>query len=490
MKKSLRNVLFFSVLLLVFLVYDAYDSGKIHIYTEDEKGTQTVESQKPSGKNKTTAKQKKQTGKKNTDKNIRVLLSTTDFAGVYHAKAGLQGTKGMKVTQSGKTTTYPAGKKLEVSEEQKFGAITVQPLDKGTLQITTITRQKRHPSYRGKIELTWSKQGICVVNELPLEQYLYAVVPSEISTGSEMEALKAQAVCARTYARNQMEAKRYEKYNADVDDSVACQVYNNVPEDARARKAVKATNGQVVTCKGKRVQTYYYSTSWGKSASGKEVWQTGKEVSYLQSCLQQESGGTDLDLSKEEAFRRFMQKEDTVTYDKDSSWYRWSTQIMAEQLTMVIDERLQQCYRADPDKVLTQKKDGTYVKKALMPLGDVQKIRVEKREKSGLVTEIVIVGTKQVVKVCSQYNVRKVLSTDSLLIKLRSGETTVSMLPSAAIYVDSVTQDGKKAFQIIGGGFGHGTGMSQTGAAKMASLGKNYREILTFYYSGCDVTAG
>lgn len=70
------------------------------------------------------------------------------------------------------------------------------------------------------------------------------------------------------------------------------------------------TKDQVLTSDGKRIQTYYYSTSWGKSASGKEVWETDREVDYLQSCMQQDGGkNKTLRLSEEKQFREFIAKK-------------------------------------------------------------------------------------------------------------------------------------------------------------------------------------
>lgn len=357
-------------------------------------------------------------------------------------------------------------------------------------------RQDRSPSYRGKMELKWHRKGFTVINELPVEQYLYAVVPSELSTDHKMEALKAQSVCARSYAYNQIAAGRYKKYGADLDDSVSCQVYNNVPEDKRSRKAVKSTEGQVITRNGKIIVAYYYSTSWGKSASGKEVWDTSSEISYLQSSVQvsasekKKGNVTNLNLSSDQAFRQFIDQGETPTYDSKADWYRWNVAIPVERLSVRIDSALSSCYASDTSEVLTQCKDGSYQSKPLEPMGKIRKIRVEKREKSGIVTELVIVGENRTVKVCTQYNVRKVLAPLYENIHYGAGTTTMTMLPSAAFYLQEVqTKDGR-TYLIRGGGFGHGTGMSQCGAARMAELGENYQNILKYYFSGCKVEEG
>lgn len=167
----------------------------------------------------------------------------------------------------------------------------------------------------------------------------------------------------------------------------------------------------MLTSDGKRIQTYYYSTSWGKSASGKEVWETDREVDYLQSCMQQDGGkNKTLRLSEEKQFREFIAKKTDAAYDKDSKWYRWWIRINAKQLSASIDNALQQCYATDPNKILMQRQDGTYHSAALSSVGTVRGIRVEKRGESGIVTKLVVIGSKSVVLVCSQYNIRKVLA--------------------------------------------------------------------------------
>ena len=97
----------------------------------------------------------------------------------------------------------------------------------------------------------WSgEEGMTVINELPMESYLCRVVPSEMPASYEMEALKAQAVCARSYAVRQMQDYAYPEYQAHVNDSVEYQVYNNSYPADTATQAVKDTTGQVVWYQG------------------------------------------------------------------------------------------------------------------------------------------------------------------------------------------------------------------------------------------------
>ncbi|MCH5268256.1 MAG: SpoIID/LytB domain-containing protein [Lachnospiraceae bacterium] len=484
MKKPWNKVLIVLVVALLVILADAWNTGKIKIYYQDS------EEKAQGGETKHTKEENVSVPPGiSSGKEVRVLLSTSNYVGVYHDKVTVCGTKGMTVRIDGKEETYAPKEKVAFLSTKEKKQVTISPVSGGRLQLLSVTRQNRHPAYRGMLELNWTKQGYTLINEIPLEQYLYAVVPSELSTGSKMEALKAQAVCARTYAYNQIAAGRFRKYNADLDDSVSCQVYNNLPEDKRSRMAVNATKNQVVTKNSKRVQAYYYSTSWGKSASGKEVWETEKEISYLQSSMQQEGSETngDMDLSKETSFRKFMTQTDIATYDKGSEWYRWSVVIPEKSLANRIDATLQECYRSNRSKVLTQQKNGTYRKQPLKSIGKLKNIRVEKRGKSGIVTQLVVVGSNTVVKVSSQYNVRKILAPGSIPVSLKKRKTSVSMLPSAAFYIDRVKSKEGISYEIYGGGFGHGTGMSQYGAVEMAKQGKNYEEILQFYFAGCEV---
>lgn len=130
--------------------------------------------------------------------------------------------------------------------------------------------------YRGKLELVPQEEFLRVVNVAPLESYLQGVVAGEMPYGWPPEALKAQAVAARSYAlANLVKGKPYDLY-ADV----RSQVYLGVEgEKASTTKAVTDTAGEVVLYGGKIATTYYFSTSGGKTASAADVF--GFSVPYL-----------------------------------------------------------------------------------------------------------------------------------------------------------------------------------------------------------------
>ena len=120
-----------------------------------------------------------------------------------------------------------------------------------------------------------------IVNELPLEEYLYAVIPSEMPTYYGLEPLKVQAVCARSYAYRHLIANSLSSYGAHVDDSVSYQVYNNIEENEDSVLAVKDTYGKVLEYDGDVITAYYFSTSCGHTTSVEDVWANGIATPYL-----------------------------------------------------------------------------------------------------------------------------------------------------------------------------------------------------------------
>ncbi len=473
---------------------------------EDKTAKKNADGEKNDGKERDVVKKKnsgkKKSGKKrsgdkkiawavpySSSQKVKVLIMDEDFSGYYHEKIGISCGCGFAVSIDGAERTYGAGKRVVFrsgDKSLKGKKIVVTSLGNSRLKAMTFKRQGAHPLYRGALCVKWTKKGLLLMNEVSVEQYLYAVIPSEMPTKSPMEALKAQAVCARTYAYGQIGEGKYDEYGADLDDSASCQVYNNIPEDERSRRAVDSTRGKVITQSGDIITAYYFSTSWGCTADGKDVWNTENEISYLRGRLQTRDGVTP-DLSSELAFRNFIDVDEYDTYDSGEAWYRWSVTLDAKNLSRRIDSALFRCYMDDKSHVLTQKKDGSYVSRPLKSMGRVKAIRVEKRAKSGLATEVAIIGSNNVVKVCTQYDIRRVLAPVDEKISRDGCEdaSPSSLLPSAAFYVDPT--GGGTGFKIVGGGFGHGAGLSQSGAAAMADGGSSYADIIKHYFAGTKI---
>ena len=147
--------------------------------------------------------------------------------------------------------------------------------------VTTITSpNKPQKRYRGKFEVTINNDKLRIVNVIDLESYLYGVVPGEMPSDWHMEALKAQAVTARTYAiRNKL---KFSEYGYDVCDTVMSQVYQGVDsENARTNQAVNETKGLVILYNGELARIYYSADAGGMTQSFAEIF--GENIPYLQS---------------------------------------------------------------------------------------------------------------------------------------------------------------------------------------------------------------
>ena len=134
--------------------------------------------------------------------------------------------------------------------------------------------------YRGTIEIVRDKSSLLLINELNLEDYLVGLINQEISSRWPMEAVKAQAVVARTYALYQKKNRKYPTY--DLESTVTSQVYSGIEsEDELARQAVKETEGEAAYYNGEMIQALYHSSCGGNTEAALEVW--GKEIPYLKS---------------------------------------------------------------------------------------------------------------------------------------------------------------------------------------------------------------
>ncbi|MEK7773874.1 MAG: SpoIID/LytB domain-containing protein, partial [Deltaproteobacteria bacterium] len=132
--------------------------------------------------------------------------------------------------------------------------------------------------YRGTVEIYNGKDGLLAVNEVSMEYYLAGIINNEISSKWHREAIKAQAVVARTYALYQKKKRLKEPYH--VAGSVMGQVYSGADvEDAASFKAVRETAGEILAYKGEPALTVYHSNAGGRTDSSMDVW--GHAYPYL-----------------------------------------------------------------------------------------------------------------------------------------------------------------------------------------------------------------
>ena len=423
-----------------------------------------------------------------TASNIRVLIKTDGFAELLHDYVTISAEDGCRVSYNNGNGLF----EMKPGEEFTFkpdadvlkdGRIIITSNGiEGKITIKSITRGYGTPSYRGTIELMVKDGKLAVVNELPLEQYLYSVVPSEMPWSYNYEALKAQAICARSFAYIHILNNGYSQYGAHVDDSTSYQVYGNSQEQAVTNAAVDETYGQVLMSGGEAISAYFFSTSCGATTSS-AVW--GKEVAYAKGKLLTDQA-VNMNLTDEKTFDTFI-RTPYVTYDTDYPWYRWNLSMTLGQLSKAINENIVKV-KTENLQVLNDR--GQWINEAVETVGEVKKIETGERGQGGVLNYITIFGTDCTVRVYKEYNIRTVLSPEGIVINRSSGDKydTATMLPSGFFVLEEITEDNLlSAYNIFGGGYGHGVGMSQNAANYMAKSGRSCSEILEFFYTGVEL---
>lgn len=275
------------------------------------------------------------------------------------------------------------------------------------------------------IKLFHNKTG--EVQEIKLDDYLDGVVASEMPVDFELEALKAQAVVARTYTFYKILHQQGKHEGADIcDNSSCCQAWISKedrlakwPEENRQDNwnkilaAVNSTQGKIITYDGAPIDAFFHSNSGGKTEMPSNVW-GGNEYPYLQVV---ETAGEEnytqysskVELSKEEVLEKMKEKYADI-------------EILWEQ--------------EDAIKILDYT-EGNRVK-------------------------TIKIGNKEIAGVEAR-----------TIFGLKSADFTVGIDGNMVI------------FQVIG--YGHGVGMSQTGADSLAKQGKNYEEIIKHFYAGVEI---
>ncbi|MBE5988619.1 stage II sporulation protein D [Lacrimispora xylanisolvens] len=398
-------------------------------------------------------------------KTIRVLLMNTNFQSIFHPSVTLSSDTGLTLTYDKETVQVPPKAEviIEPSDERlKSGRIVAAPLEKGgSIQVNSINRSYGTPTYGGTIEIRKDSDGLLLINELYLEDYLTKVVPSEMPDSYEKEALKAQAVCARTYAYRQIQSNTYSKYGAHVDDSTRFQVYNNLPTAVKTEDAVRETYGKLLFYGDTPIEAFYFSTSCGHTTDGSVWGGDPAQFPYLDGSLLQD-GGAVLNLSTNSDFEQFIKNKDYPAYDSSFPMYRWETTVTNRQLEEEITE-----------------------------VGSILNITVVERGVGGIVKKLRVEGSEGVMTISGEGQVRAKLGNKYMTLTKKDGTQMKNFdsLPSAYLAIENQGVDEKNitTFHIYGGGFGHGVGMSQNGAQTMAKEGKSFEDILQFFYHGVKV---
>ncbi|WP_245954334.1 SpoIID/LytB domain-containing protein [Paenibacillus flagellatus] len=464
------------------------------------------------------------------------ISNIADMTQIDHPSVELRSVSGIRLTDkiAGRTFDVPADTPVVLTPEAGQLKVTsggaelyrtanrlyaAAAAEAGLVQIASITRAHGKPQYRGTLELTLSpsRDKLRVVNEVGMEQYLYQVVPSEMPVSFGLEALKAQAVAARTYALTDYESSRFADKGFHIDDSTLSQVYNNQAEFDLTTQAVNETSGLIMRSGGGLVDARFYSTSGGFGASKHEVWADsgtnafpGTPVPYLTGRSYtydpaDPSKLLQLDTHDEAQLNAFYKTLSHTGYDSESLYFRWKVSLSRAELEKTINANLAGRYAADPLFILTRADDGGFVSKPIPAagIGTLKNMYVAGRGQGGNITELVVEGTTGTYKIVKEYNIRFTIrpsktytgGADVLAYRAKGGSTDYdpagtlrnpSILYSAFFTFD-LAKDASGAVTGVtfyGGGNGHGVGMSQYGASMLGGKGWSFDRILDAYYNG------
>ena len=321
-------------------------------------------------------------------------------------------------------------------------------------------------SYPGIIEIRVDHRGLLMaVTELPLELYLKGVVPSEMPASYPMEALKAQAVAARSEALARI-GMRHPNDPFDLCAHVHCQAYSGCTHhDDRASKAVEDTRGYVLIADSMVAEAVYSSCCGGHTEDKLSVWNPPDAAhlhGHWDAAPDAKLPGR-LDLTTEKGVAKWIGSSPPVwcntaefpklpeSLKKAASSFRWELTYSRRELEEIIRRK-------------TGEDVGTLIN--IIPL---------QRGVSGRMMEMEILGTRKNLRLQRELNIRNALSPTYL----RSACFVVSY---------EAGEDGMPlTFHLRGAGWGHGVGMCQVGAGVMAANGKSFKAILNHYYQGTKV---
>jgi stage II sporulation protein D len=306
--------------------------------------------------------------------------------------------------------------------------------------------------YRGRLEVRAGSEGLRLVNVISLEEYLYGVLPSEMSISFPQEALKAQAVIARSFALYRKRIVRPHRNDGfDLCDSQHCQVYRGASNEwEKTTRAVDDTRGEVLMSGGRLASPLFHANCGGHTQSSRDLEGWG-DVSYLTGVP---DGPPDLSFpSSPVSLERWLKSHPpaycgTVPFNEGPE-FRW--------------------FRLIPADLLQEKLDR------FMGIGRIGKITVLRRNPAGYVHSVEIRGARGTVIIGKEHEIRRFLGVGPLRSNLFWIETRFD------------TGGYPEEFLLYGGGWGHGVGLCQDGAGGMASRGFTYQDILAHYYTGTDL---
>ena len=372
---------------------------------------------------------------------VRVLLGENQSEATFSAQKAFA----IECLTLGQQAVYHASRPITVygyGRTLKVVGYTGLVIQEGVDEVNIIPRgtdnriRVNDNMYRGIIQILPHGQNIRLVNIVYMEDYLRGVVPPEIGkrTENELEAVKAQAVTARTYAMAHLQ--QYPNEPFDLKSSVYDQVYEGARvENKLVNKAIDATAGIVASYQDKLINAYYHSTCGGMTDDISQVWDR-QSLPYLKPVA--DNGACSW-----------------------SKYYSWKEVFTEKQLR----GRIEQYMASDRGRDLR--------------IGRIRDIKVIKRTPGGRVATLAVYTDTDIYRFYRD-RIRWVIGRTS---------NPDLILPSDKfdVYIERDNNGRLQAVTFKGSGYGHGIGMCQCGAIGMSREGWTFDKILKHYYKGIDV---
>ncbi|MGB5962571.1 MAG: SpoIID/LytB domain-containing protein [Coleofasciculaceae cyanobacterium] len=322
---------------------------------------------------------------------------------------------------------------------------------KNLIQVSLGKDDKNPRLYGGSLRLQPNAYGTyTLVNQVSIETYLRGVVPHEIGANAPYGAVEAQTIIARTYALRNL--RRFVADNYELCADTHCQVYKGLTGTVpMADQAIASTKGKVLTYNNELVDALYSSTTGGVTAPFEDVW-NGTERPYLKAVLDSPNAVWDLSqksLADEQNFRQFINLKQGFN-ETGRDYFRWRYGSTLPQITKFLQAYLQ--------------KNHPY----LANFSSIVQMQITQRSPSGRILKLAV-------------------QTDKGVIEIDKNEVRSAFEPplSTLFYLEPITENKVlKGYAFVGGGFGHGVGLSQYGSHNLAKIGWSGEKILSFYYPG------
>lgn len=312
--------------------------------------------------------------------------------------------------------------------------------------------------FTGKLRLQPNAYGTyTLVNDVPLETYLRGVVPHEIGRNVPYAAVEAQTIIARTYALRNLRRFAIDGYELSADTH--CQVYVGLKDtDPNADRAILATKGKVLTYNNELVDALYSSTTGGVTAGFNDVW-NGSDKPYLKPLVDSAYSVWNLSrqsLADENNLQQFINMQRGFN-ETGTRLFRWRKESSIEQLTQ------------DLQQFLAKNRSS------LANFTSIGQIRVVQRSPGGRILKLAVQTERGNIT----------LEKDEIRSAFSAPRSTLFYLEP--LYDQNKGENALRGYAFVGGGLGHGVGLSQTGASGLAKLGWRSDRILNFYYPGTQI---